>query len=46
MRAIQKPNVHVHFAAAVELTEDSIIDAKGTETKVDTVVCATGTWRL
>ena len=42
MRAIQQPNVHVHFAAARELREHSIIDANGDEVEVDTVVCATG----
>lgn len=42
MRAIQQPNVHVHFAAAQELKGQSIIDAKGEEVEVDTVICATG----
>ena len=42
MKAIQQPNVQVHFAAAVELTEDSVIDGNGVKSKVDTVICATG----
>lgn len=42
MKAIQEPNVQVHFAAAKRLTETGIIDADGVETEVDTVVCATG----
>ena len=42
MRAVQQPNVYVHFAAAEELTESTIIDANGDRFEVDTVVCATG----
>lgn len=42
MRAIQEPNVDVHFTAVNEITEDSVIDTEGTEKKVDTIVCATG----
>ena len=42
MRAIQEPNVDVHFAAVNKITEDSVIDTEGTEKKVDTIVCATG----
>jgi cation diffusion facilitator CzcD-associated flavoprotein CzcO len=42
MKAIQEPNVDVHFTAVNEVTEDSVIDEEGTEKKVDTIVCATG----
>lgn len=42
MRAIQEPNVDVHFAPVTEITEDSVIDSDGNEKKVDTIVCATG----
>ncbi|QSZ36642.1 hypothetical protein DSL72_006523 [Monilinia vaccinii-corymbosi] len=42
MKAIQEPNVDVHFAAVEEMTEDSVIDSEGQERKVDTVICATG----
>ncbi|KAF8864560.1 flavin-binding monooxygenase-like protein [Acephala macrosclerotiorum] len=42
MRAIQEPNVDVHFAAVNKITEDSVIDTNGQEKKVDTIVCATG----
>jgi cation diffusion facilitator CzcD-associated flavoprotein CzcO len=42
MRAIQEPNVDVHFAAVSKITEDSVIDTDGNEKKVDTIVCATG----
>src|SRR5436190_24175603 len=42
MRAIQEPNVDVHFTAVNKITEDSVIDTEGTEKKVDTIICATG----
>lgn len=42
MRAIQEPNVDVHFSAVNKITEDSIIDTEGLEKKVDTIICATG----
>lgn len=42
MKAIQEPNVDVHFSAVEEITEDSVIDSEGQERKVDTVICATG----
>jgi cation diffusion facilitator CzcD-associated flavoprotein CzcO len=42
MRAIQEPNVDVHFSAVNKITEDSVIDTDGVEKKVDTIVCATG----
>jgi len=42
MRAIQEPNVDVHFTAVSKTTEDSVIDTEGTEKKVDTIICATG----
>src|SRR6266536_5006145 len=31
MRAIQEPNVDVHFTAVSKTTEDSVIDTEGTE---------------
>ncbi|KAI9642092.1 hypothetical protein NHQ30_009963 [Ciborinia camelliae] len=42
MRAIQEPNVDVHFSAVEEITEDSVIDSEGRSRKVDTIICATG----
>ena len=42
MRAIQQENVQVHFAAAAEFTETSIIDSQGNAHEVDAIVCATG----
>jgi cation diffusion facilitator CzcD-associated flavoprotein CzcO len=42
MKAIQEPNVNVHFSAVKKITEDSVIDEEGNECKVDTIVCATG----
>jgi len=42
MKAIQEPNVDVHFSTVNEITEDSVIDTDGNEKKVDTIVCATG----
>ncbi|KAF4630307.1 hypothetical protein G7Y89_g7832 [Cudoniella acicularis] len=42
VRAIQEPNVDVHFTAVNKITGNSVIDTEGTEEKVDTIVCATG----
>ncbi|PVH89057.1 flavin-binding monooxygenase-like protein [Cadophora sp. DSE1049] len=42
LKAIQEPNVDVHFAAVNKITEDSVIDTDGNAKKVDTIVCATG----
>jgi hypothetical protein len=42
MKAIQEPNVDVHFSAVNKITEDSVIDEEGNERKVDTIFCATG----
>jgi cation diffusion facilitator CzcD-associated flavoprotein CzcO len=42
MKAIQEPNVDVHFTHVTEITEDGLIGADGIERKVDTIVCATG----
>ncbi|KAM3076422.1 hypothetical protein ACMFMG_007241 [Clarireedia jacksonii] len=42
MRAIQEPNVDVHFSAVKEINEDSVIDEDGQARKVDTIICATG----
>jgi hypothetical protein len=38
MRAIQEPNVDVHFSAVNKITEDSVIDTNGNEKKVDTII--------
>jgi cation diffusion facilitator CzcD-associated flavoprotein CzcO len=42
MKAIQQPNVDVHFAAAKGLTTDSIIDSTSAFTPIDTIICASG----
>jgi hypothetical protein len=42
MKAIQEPNVDLHFSAVNKVTEDSAIDEEGNERKVDTIICATG----
>lgn len=42
MRAIQEPNVDVHFNAVNKITENSVVDTDGNEKKVDTIICATG----
>ena len=42
MKAIQEPNVDVHFVAVDRLTEKGVVDSEGVEREVDTVVCATG----
>lgn len=42
MKAIQEPNITVHFTAVKEFTEEGVLGADGIERKVDTVVCATG----
>lgn len=42
MKAIQEPNVDVHFTAVDEITEIGVIGADGVERQVDTIVCATG----
>lgn len=42
MKAIQEPNVRVHFTAAKYLTENGIVGEDGVEREVDTVICATG----
>ena len=39
-KAIQKANVSVHFAEAARLTTNSLIDANGDETQIDTLICA------
>ncbi|KAK0110359.1 hypothetical protein ONS96_001975 [Cadophora gregata f. sp. sojae] len=36
LKAIQEPNVDVHFAAVNKITEDSVIDTDGNAKKVDT----------
>jgi len=42
MKAIQQPNVDVHFTQVDEITDDGLIGSDGVERKVDTIVCATG----
>lgn len=41
-RAIQKPNVNVHFTPVVEINETGVIGEDGIHREVDTIVCATG----
>lgn len=42
MKAIQKPNVKVHFTGVKRLTEHGILGDDGLERQVDTIICATG----
>jgi len=42
MRAVQEPNVSVHFTGVSAITEDSLIGGDGIERKADTIICATG----
>ncbi|KAI9733512.1 MAG: hypothetical protein M1818_007260 [Claussenomyces sp. TS43310] len=42
MKAIQEPNVSVHFTGVAAITEDGLIGDDGIERKADTIVCATG----
>jgi hydroxyversicolorone monooxygenase len=42
MKAIQESNVSIHFTAASRLTSGSIIDAHGTSTFIDIIICASG----
>jgi len=42
MKAIQEPNVDVHFTGVNEITETGVVGADGIEREVDTIVCATG----
>jgi cation diffusion facilitator CzcD-associated flavoprotein CzcO len=42
MRAIQEPNVQVHFTEVVEITETGLKGKNGVEVMTDTIVCATG----
>lgn len=42
MKAIQEPNVNVHFTAVKGLTKDCIVGEDGTKREVDTIICATG----
>jgi hypothetical protein len=42
MKAVQEPNVDVHFTAVNEITEKGVVGADGIEREVDTIVCATG----
>ena len=42
MKAIQEPNVDVHFTGVKEITEKGLVGDDGIERKVDTIICATG----
>ncbi|KAM3069218.1 hypothetical protein ACMFMG_010735 [Clarireedia jacksonii] len=42
MKAIQEPNVQVHFTGAKSLTEKGVVGEDDIEREVDTVICATG----
>ncbi|KAH8705823.1 hypothetical protein BGW36DRAFT_18418 [Talaromyces proteolyticus] len=42
MKAIQEPNVDVHFTGVRGLLEMGVVGEDGIERKVDTVICATG----
>ena len=42
MKAIQEPNVDVHFTAVKECTEHGVIGEDGIERECDTIICATG----
>lgn len=42
IKAIQEPNVDVHFTAVESCTEDGVVGEDGVERKCDTIVCATG----
>jgi hypothetical protein len=42
MKAIQEPNVGVHFTAASRITADDVVGADWVERKCDTIVCTTG----
>ncbi|KAJ5793863.1 hypothetical protein N7457_000462 [Penicillium paradoxum] len=42
MKAIQEPNVDVHFTAVTEITETGVIGADGIERECDSIICATG----
>lgn len=42
MKAIQEPNVDVHFTHVERITPDGVIGGDGVERKVDTIICATG----
>lgn len=41
-RAIQKPNVDVHFTPVEKIDETGVIGGDGVHREVDTIVCATG----
>ncbi|KAJ9621048.1 hypothetical protein H2204_012029 [Knufia peltigerae] len=42
MRAIQEPNIDVHFTGVRRVSEFGVIGEDGVERKVDTIICATG----
>ncbi|KAF2741842.1 FAD/NAD(P)-binding domain-containing protein [Sporormia fimetaria CBS 119925] len=42
MKAIQEPNVDVHFTPVTQITPTGVVGADGTTRDVDTIVCATG----
>lgn len=42
MKAIQEPNVDVHFTGVQSITKTGVVGEDGLEREVDTIVCATG----
>lgn len=42
MKAIQEPNVDVHFTAVARFTDNGVMGQDGIERVADTVICATG----
>lgn len=42
LESLTKSNVQTVHESIVKITEDGVVDASGTETKVDCIVCATG----
>jgi cation diffusion facilitator CzcD-associated flavoprotein CzcO len=42
MKAMQEPNVDVHFTGVREVTDHGVMGEDGVEREIDTIVCATG----
>ncbi|KAG0648197.1 FAD-binding monooxygenase moxY [Hyphodiscus hymeniophilus] len=42
MKAVQEPNVDVHFTGVREVTENGVVGEDGVEREVDSIICATG----
>lgn len=42
LRAIQTPNVDVHFTGVARITENGVVGDDGIERECDVIVCATG----